>query len=241
MECSSWKTKLQEAAPEAAQGLLRRMYQLKLGNRAKTCQTWKGARAVHLNQKKGVQAISCWIRFYERAQPGQTSQPSCTRQRERPKQQSELWRPAHRCPRGVGAAEVRDIAASAPSATLPASHKATPPRAQAATCSCLQPPPRGLGLTFWREWRLLAFCSFCILSFPFCVTMSNHFQVLFFNLAHNSRLYALMFNYTQVTSFQLGRGRASAPTPLYIKKGKSHTTSGWLPLPLEISRGWVET
>jgi len=30
-----------------------------------------------------------------------------------------------------------------------------------------------------------------------------------------------MFNYTQATSFQLGGGRASAPTPLCIRKGKS--------------------
>lgn len=29
-----------------------------------------------------------------------------------------------------------------------------------------------------------------------------------------------MFNYTQVTSFQLGRGRTSAPTPLCIREGK---------------------
>lgn len=76
----------------------------------------------------------------------------------------------------------------------------------------------------------LAFSLFCILSFPFCITLSNlqlvsvlglGFWFFVFSLAHNSRLYTSMFDYTQVTSFQLGRWRASAPTPLRIRKGKS--------------------
>lgn len=57
------------------------------------------------------------------------------------------------------------------------------------------------------------------------------FQALFFNLALNSRLYTLMFDYTQVTSFQLRSRRAAAPTPSSIRKEKSRMMWGQLTLP----------
>lgn len=48
-----------------------------------------------------------------------------------------------------------------------------------------------------------------------------------------------MFSYTQVISFQLGTGRASSSIICYWE-WKNHSTSGWLTLPLEIFRRWLE-